>query len=274
MKLTVNECKEKLNDADMVLIGLGKEFEPKILEVIACNPIYQRFKDDIDSLGATESEWCEYAIYYHELISGENPVIMPIINALNKLCDKMNGKNLFVVTTCSLDVVRYSDLNKDRIVTPCGTTLKMECHVGCRNDVFDSTQALEKLYKKLNSFYKDDIFDKQFILQFIPICDKCEATMELNQLSGVSYSEEGYISTWEYYQKWLSGTVNRKLVMLELNVGFETPTVIRWPFEKVNLINNKSLLIRVSDKFAFTTPEIADSTAIVNMKAVEFIEEL
>lgn len=274
MKLSVNECKEKIYDADMVLVGLGKEFEPKLLDVIAYNPIYKRYKDEIDSLGEQESAWCEYAIYFHELSSNSNPIITPILENINKLSGLLEGKNVFFVSTCMLDIVRFSNINSERIVTPCGTIFKMECHVGCRKDVFDSTEALTKLYKKLASFGNDDVFDKQYIMQFIPFCNKCEATMEINQITGVSYSEEGYIERWEYYQKWLSGTVNKKLVLLELNVSFDTPTVIRWPFEKINMINNKSLLIRVNEKLAMLTPEIADSATAFSMSGSEFINEL
>lgn len=274
MKLAVKECKDKILEADMVLIGLGTEFEPDFYDVLRENEIYNCFKDDIDSMEQTEGLWLEYAIYYHELISMKNKVINEKLAEINKLAKIVNSKNLFLISTCGLDVVRYSDFDKERIVTPCGTTLLKECHVGCKKDVFSAVEDYEKVYKKLSSMYRDGEFDKLYILNAIPVCDNCEAAMEPNMLKMVSYSEEGYTKKWELYNKWLSGTVNRKLVILELGENFATPTVMRWPFEKIALVNKKSLLIRVNKKFPMLVPEIADTAVAYDMTSKEFIEEL
>ncbi len=54
---------------------------------------------------------------------------------------------------------------------------------------------------------------------------------------------------WDEYMQWLMGTLNRKLLLLELGEGFENPSVIRWPFEKTACLNLKSCLYRVHGKF-------------------------
>lgn len=274
MKLTIKECYDRIKGADMVLLGMGIDFEPDFKAVLNSNKIYERFKDDIDSLEETDGLWLEYAIYYHELASEENQIINEKLEYINKLVNVIDKKNMFVVSTCALDIIRFSKFNQERVATPCGTILKMECHLGCKKDVYDSVEHYERLYKKLESMYKDEKFDKTYILQFIPVCDKCEASMEPNMLTLVSYSEEGYIKSWELYNKWLSGTVNRNLVMLELGVNFDTPTVIRWPFEKIAMINKKSLLVRVNSRFAMLTPEIAETAATFTMSSYEFINEI
>lgn len=274
MKLSIDECKDKINNAEMVLIGIGKELSVKINDIISKNDIYCRFKNEIDSMGEQESQWLEYAIYYHMLKSNENKEISDILTYYNQIAKLIEGKNYFIVSVCNDEIIRFSNLKQDRIVTPCGTILKKECHVGCSSSVYDSVEDLEKIYKKLELMFKDDYFDKQLILNLIPYCDNCEATMELNLLSGVSYSEEGYMDRWEYYNKWLTGTVNRELVMLELGVNFDTPTVIRWPFEKICLVNNKSTLIRVSEKFAMLPPEISDKAVAISLNTKEFINTI
>jgi hypothetical protein len=274
MKLSIEECKEKLVNADMVLIGIGKELSINVSDIIADNDIYIRFKDDIDCLSVEEAQWIEYAIYYHIILSGNNEKINNILGYYNKLSKLIEDKNYFIVSVCNDEIIRYSNLKQDRIVTPCGTILKKECHVGCKSEVFDSIEDFEMIYKKLEMMYRDDFFDKQLLMNIIPYCDNCEATMELNLLSGVSYSEEGYLDRWEYYNKWLTGTVNRQLVMLELGVNFDTPTVIRWPFEKICLVNNKSTLIRVSEQFAMLPPEIGDKAVALSMNTKEFLDTI
>ena len=51
----------------------------------------------------------------------------------------------------------------------------------------------------------------------------------------------------ERYLSWQAGTVNRTLTILELGEGFASPTVMRWPFEKIIFFNRKALLYRVNE---------------------------
>ena len=68
---------------------------------------------------------------------------------------------------------------------------------------------------------------------------------------------EGHES-WEKYLHWLSFTLNQKLCVLELGVGFAHPQLVRFPFEKTAYFNKKSRYIRVSGKFPQLSEEIAD----------------
>ena len=64
--------------------------------------------------------------------------------------------------------------------------------------------------------------------------------------------------SWDRYLHWLSFTLNQKLCVLELGVGFAHPNLIRFPFEKTVYFNKKARYIRVSEKFPQLSAEIAD----------------
>ena len=55
---------------------------------------------------------------------------------------------------------------------------------------------------------------------------------------------------WNAYLNWLASTLNHRLCILELGVGFASPQIIRWPFEKTAMFNLKSTLIRVNAPFS------------------------
>lgn len=75
------------------------------------------------------------------------------------------------------------------------------------------------------------------------------------------YPEEE--ENWNDYMKWLSFTLNRHLLVVELGVGFENPMVIRFPFEKTVFLNQKSKMHRVHSLLPQVTAEIAErGTAI------------
>lgn len=86
----------------------------------------------------------------------------------------------------------------------------------------------------------------------------CGSDASGNVVTNENYDESCYLPQWESYTKWLQGTLNKKICILELGVGFEYPTVIRFPFEKVTYFNKKAFLIRIHPKLAQLTQEIRE----------------
>ena len=80
--------------------------------------------------------------------------------------------------------------------------------------------------------------------------------------------------TWMAYTRWLTGTVNRPLLVLELGEGFKTPTVIRWPFEKTVRFNKKSCFYRVNAKFAQLAEETDERSVSVAENSVDWVSAM
>ena len=89
-----------------------------------------------------------------------------------------------------------------------------------------------------------------------------------------TYIEEGYLPQWMAYTRWLTGTVNRPLLVLELGEGFKTPTVIRWPFEKTVRFNKKSCFYRVNAKFAQLAEETDERSVSVAENSVDWVSAM
>lgn len=51
------------------------------------------------------------------------------------------------------------------------------------------------------------------------------------------------------YENFINENKNRKLVLIELGVGFNTPGIIRFSFERLAYTNNNITLIRINDKY-------------------------
>ena len=79
---------------------------------------------------------------------------------------------------------------------------------------------------------------------------------------------------WKDYMKWLSFTLNRQLLVLELGVGFANPMVIRFPFEKTVFLNQKSKMYRVHPTLPQVTAEIGERGTAVQANPLDlFMEE-
>ena len=143
--------------------------------------------------------------------------------------------------------------------------------IGERFTVKDNEQELIQAYKKL----KELLADKNYFI--ITTCMD-----ELLQKSGLredrivcplleEESEEGKTTRWERYMKWLQGTLNKKVLILELGVGMKFPSVIRWPFEKVAYFNQKAGFYRVNETLYQLTEELKEKGISIPKNSIDWL---
>ncbi len=173
-----------------------------------------------------------------------------IFKAYEALAGLLEGKDYFVVTTNTDALIYESSLNPDRIVAPCGNETWRQCSKACTKDIWEPGEI------------PDDI------------CPHCGAPLTGNTREAGTYIEEGYLPQWQKYTRWLSMTMNRELLVLELGEGFKVPTVIRWPFEKTVFFNQKSRMYRVHETLSQVTEEIKERAVSVRDNSVQWIRKL
>lgn len=100
---------------------------------------------------------------------------------------------------------------------------------------------------------------------------------ELNQKRIVypykSEKDEYEGKQWDLYNRWLSATLAKKLLIIEAGEGFVNPNVIRWPFERITMINNKASFMRIHSELAQIPAEIQNKAKSINKNAFEFLKE-
>lgn len=108
----------------------------------------------------------------------------------------------------------------------------------------------------------------------LPRCRKCGAPMECNTLYAEHYLEEGYEESWNTYMKWLQGTLNRRICILELGSDMMFAGVLRFRFEKMVSLNQKAKLIRINDRLHQLPAEIAGRGMGISKNAVDFMAKM
>ena len=207
MENTKAEVREKIKEAQKVLIGIGKEWA---------------LRDD------------EKDIRFRHL---SDPPQSDLKAAYEELYQLIQDKDYYIVTTLTDGAIYEMPFDKNRIVAPCGNIHWRQCSKACTKDIWEEGEV------------PDDI------------CPHCKAPLTGNTLKAETYIEEGYLPRWKDYMKWQTGTINRSLVILELGEGFSTPTVMRWPFEKIIYFNQKSKLYRINENF-YQLPKEAEKRGV------------
>ena len=231
------DLKNILKESDMVLVGIGECFQEQFNAIKV---------DDDKNLSVVEE--------YKRKKYIDNLTKDDVVEAYNVLAKLLDGKNYFVVTLCDDDKIYRSDIRQDRIVAPCGTYNKLQCEQVCSEEIY----SVEDYKKELEDYQQ-------------PLCPKCGAKLIMNRISNRKYSEEGYIEKWNLYMKWLQGTLNRNVCILELGVGMKYPSVIRWPFEKISFINQKAKFIRVHDYLYQLTEDLKEKGISIQENPCAFL---
>ena len=97
--------------------------------------------------------------------------------------------------------------------------------------------------------------------ELIPHCPVCGRPMTMNLRCDDTFVEdEGWHRAAERYSSFLRTREGQKILFLELGVGFNTPAIIRFPFERFVCHNHRAHLIRANLDDCDAIPEIADRT--------------
>lgn len=257
----IDLLKQKITDAELVLVGVGEEWSIKKSDWQK-NLLYSKA---VNEYGADD----ERIPFLQKYIIEERPdeSILKKRAGYEYLEKLLKDKNYFVVTLCTDGLICQVNLRNDRIVEPCGTIKKMQCTHRCTGELYEFDVAWPNQF---SSFVKKGTLEQIEL----PVCPKCGAPLILNTIEAEEYAEEGYLPKWNTYTKWLQGTVNKRLCILELGVGMQFPTVIRWPFEKVAFFNQKSSFFRVHSKLYQVTEEIKDRSYSIQALSEDFLKEL
>lgn len=256
MNIMIEHIVDKMKEADLVLVGLGEELD--LHNIIRINNKYTKISEE------TENAWI--LPFVEKLMIEEMKEEKCKIYSL--LADCLNEKNYFIVSICQDGIIREAGLDEERIVEPCGGYRKLQCSAKCCGNLYDVPEELVEQIRML----MDGKTEEKLLVE--PVCPVCGEPLVFNNINAENYAEEGYLKQWDRYKKWLQGTVNRDVCLLEIGAGMKYPTVIRWPFEKITFFNNKAELFRVHSRLYQITEEIKEKSYGICQKPEDFIREL
>ena len=86
--------------------------------------------------------------------------------------------------------------------------------------------------------------------------------------------DDAWYEAEERFSDFLSETIDKKLVLLELGVGFNAPTIIRFPFEKLVREHDHISLIRLNLDQAVIPVGFGSRAVGINADMAESIKDM
>lgn len=277
----IKRAAEIISDADYILIGAGaglstaagaeyggKWFEENFAEFrdrYGTGPHMQ----DMYSAGFypfpdEEAFWGYWS--KHALLGGVKLDVTPLHKVLLSLCE---GKHLFVLSTNVDGQFVKAGLPADQIFCTQGDYFHIQCSRGCHRQVYDARD----LFARMDEARKNCRIPSNLV----PKCPVCGGPMSMNLRSDNYFVED---SAWheaerrfgEFLYEALSS--DRKVCLLEVGVGFNTPIIIRFPFEKLAKEHEQMSLVRLNLKEAFVPAWLGDRAVGINADMARSIEDI
>ena len=205
------EIKEKIQAADMVLVGIGEEFEDE-----AFLQEKENYAEICGKIAEAGAQWV--VPYVNYLFLKEDTRLKKAYEGLTSL---LQGKNYFILSYCMDGLLSEQELKPDRMAEFCGNWRHFT----------GEPEENEKiaLYREIEACVRGE---KSFRDLKAPVSLKNCQPCEFNTLYAEHFEEPNYKENWDRYLKWLQGTLNKKLCILELGAGMRNLNTIRIRYEK------------------------------------------
>ncbi len=165
----------------------------------------------------------------------------------------MGGRDYFILSTNVDRQLEKAGFARERIFAPQGDYGLFQCSRPCTKSLYENIDMVATML--------DNMPDPLHVrTEDVPLCPKCGAYLVPNLRCDDTFVEERHLATLPDYRKFVAESAKKRLVMLELGVGYNTPVIIRFPFEKLAEKYSLARLIRVNLDNASVPESIRDSS--------------
>lgn len=172
----------------------------------------------------------------------------------------VSGKDYFICTTNADSQVEKAGFPADKILATQGNYCYFQCSKPCADEVYYNEDMITRMIENMVSPFKVRTED-------IPVCPRCGKPLVPNLRCDNRFVETPHLVNLPRYESCVTDCRERNTVFLELGVGYNTPGIIRYPFEKLTPSFQAAHLIRINNT-------CADVPAGIERKAISLQEDL
>ena len=272
----ITKISKLIKEADYILIGAGSGLSTAAGIEYFGERFYKNFADFIKKYHFTdmyssafydfktqEEKWAYFAKHIYL-----NNVGMEATDTYKKLLKLVKNKEYFVLTTNVDDQFEKAGFDKKRIFATQGSYRYIQCSQACHNKLYDDSDLVKEMIAKTNE-------DLKIPTKLVPKCPICGEDMDVNLRKDANFvQDEHWYEQDEKYGEFLDKAKDKKVVLLEFGVGFNTPGIIRFPFEKMTFENENWNLVRFNKDNPSVYLDIEDKTTEIFENINDVLKEL
>jgi len=271
----IEQAREAISDADHIIIGAGAGLSDAAGLKYSGKRFTDHFQPFIDKYHFTDlytssfypfqsdEECWAYWAKHISLNRYETPAT-PLYIDLLKLVE---SKDHFVITTNVESQFHKAGFRDDRIFAVQGDYGLLQCASACHNTLYHNEAMVAEMLAHT--------VDCKIPSHLVPVCPVCGGKMDVNlRKDGYFVEDDNWAMASQRYHDFTKKATRNKLVLLELGVGYNTPGIIRYPFEQITFHNSLVTLIRINTHHWQGATENRDKTIAFNEDMAQTINEL
>lgn len=271
----IQKLKEEIENSDYILIGAGAGLSTSAGFLYDGKRFEDNFKDYIKKYGFTdmysagfynfptlEEYWAYFSlnVYINRYDIEENETYLNLYNIVK-------NKNYFVITTNVDGRFADSKFDKDKIFAVQGDFSLFQCSKPCWQETFYNEKYIREMIK-----YKKEM---KIPTELIPKCPYCGRNMSMNlRVDSTFVQDKNWDKQKLKYEKFLKNSDNSKILFLELGVGFNTPSIIKYNFWKMTLNNKKSVYASINLGECYCASDIEERSICIDADISEVLKKL
>lgn len=267
--------KDLIKNADYFLIGAGaglstsagleysgKRFEDNFKEFIEKYHLNDMYTAGFYDFKSEEEKWAFWAkkIYIND--TGINATKL-----YKDILELFRNKKYFVITTNVDDQFYKAGFDKENIFAAQGSFRYIQCSRACHNKLYDAKDLVKEMIEKTKNC--------KIPTELVPICPVCGEKMSVNVRTDANFiQDDNWYRQDRKYSDFLDNTKNKNVLLIELGVGFNTPGIIRIPFEQMTYQNSNWKLVRINKDNCTTFFDIKNKSILIQSDIDKIIKLL
>ena len=254
-----------LSDAEAILIGAGAGLSTSAGLTYSGERFDKHFADFKEKYQLTDMysgsffHWPtqeEYWAYMSRLVFYNRFEVIPgpVYHELFRL---VKDRNYFVLTTNVDHQFQLAGFSKERLFYTQGDYGLFQCSVPCHELTYNNEFEIKQMVRVQK--------DMKIPTDLIPKCPKCGKPMSMNLRADETFVQDaGWHAASKRYSEWVEENKTKKIVLLELGVGFNTPGIIKFPFWRIAAMNPKSTFVSINKEESVCPDVIASRSLLFN----------
>ena len=242
----IRKLPETLDNADAIVIGAGaglstsagfvytgERFEKYFSDFAAKYGFHDMYSGGFYPYSTLEEHWAYWSryIYINRYMNAPKPVY-------EKLRSLVKDKDYFVLTTNVDHCFQKAGFDKHRLFYTQGDYGLFQCSEPCCAETFDNEEIIKSMVVAQGYTIEPDgalappETPKMIVpTELVPHCPHCGRPMSMNLRADDTFVEdEGWHIAASRYSDFLRRHQNMKVLFLELAVGYNTPTIVKYSF--------------------------------------------
>lgn len=267
--------KDAIRSADAILIGAGaglstaagftysgERFDRFFPDFIKKYHFRDMYTGGFYPFQTKEEFWAYWSRYI--LINRYETPPKPVYT---KLLNLVKDRDYFVLTTNVDHCFQKAGFDKERLFYTQGDYGLFQCSTPCHRRTYDNEAVILQMIDRQK--------DMRIPSDLVPRCPKCGEPMTMNLRSDETFVEDlGWNEAASRYVNFVQTHEGKKLLLLELGVGNNTPGIIKYPFWRLTAQNPNATFVSVNSGETECPKEIEDRAILLNADLADVIDAL